>query len=289
MSKLIFETALRDIAKTNQGNGTRDNQERYTPNFHSISRGISAAEDNISKTRARLLKEAQSDPALKLLLYRTTTENKKVLRQWSEMLFRLSMAQFVILKQLSKEKRVTPEMLEVQFPEARPTTIRHVLKAVSYAVSDNDEESNKILKQLIEEPVRYQRLNRWLVTKNHYIDTMLRGLLTCHLTIAAPAYRQENKDRWYVVHNQEAQYGIYKEKADRTGLITSTLEYMDTDIRDLNPADIKTIMDELTILSPRESMVWFINEIFDCLMADFDWDKTVYFAQFVYKTLCHIH
>ena len=67
------------------------------------------------------------------------------------------------------------------------------------------------------------------------------------------------------------------------------IKYMDTDIRDLNPADIKTIMDELTILSPRESMVWFINEIFDCLMADFDWDKTVYFAQFVYKTLCHIH
>jgi hypothetical protein len=288
MSKVIFEKALRDITKTNQGNGSTEDQERYTPNFHSISRGISAAEDNISKTRARLLKEAQADPALKLLLYRTTTENKKVLRQWSEMLFRLSMAQFVILKQLSKEKRVTPEMLEVQFPEARLSSIRHVLKAVSFVVSDALTESNKILKQLIEEPIRYERLNRWLVTKNHYIDIMLRGFLTCHLTISAPAYRQENKDRWYAVHNKEGSYGIYKEKADRTGLVTSTLEYLDTDLSDLNPTQIKAIMDELTILSPRESMVWFINELFDCLMADFDWDKTVYFAQFVYKTLCHI-
>ena len=288
MSKLIFETALRDIAKTNQGNGSRAVQERYTPNFHSISRGISAAEDNISKTRARLLKEAQSDPALKLLLYRTTTENKKVLRQWSEMLFRLSMAQFVILKQLSKEKRVTPEMLEVQFPEARPSTIRHVLRAVSYVVSEALSESNKVLKQLIEEPIRYERLNRWLVTKNSYIDIMLRGFLTCHLTICAPAYRQENKDRWYVVHDANGYYGIYKEKADRTGLVTSTLEYLDADISDLNPVQTKAIMDQHTILSPRESIVWFINELFDCLMADFDWDKTVYFAQFVYKTLCRI-
>ncbi len=288
MSKLIFEKALRDIAKTNQGGGTRASREKYTPNFHSISRGISAAEDNITKTRARLLREAESDPALKLLLYRTTTENKKVLRQWSEMLFRLSMAQYVILKQLSKEKRVTPEMLEVQFPEARPSTIRHVLKAVSYGISQNLTESNKVLKQLIEEPVRYERLNRWLVTKQHYIDIMLRGFLTCHLTISAPAYRQENKDRWYVVRDNNEYYGIYKEKADRTNQVTSSLEYLDVDIRDLTPKQTKAIMDQLTILSPRESMVWFINELFDCLMADFDWDKTVYFAQFVYKTLCRI-
>ena len=288
MSKLIFEQALKDITKTNQGSGTRAIRERYTPNFHSISRGISAAEDNIAKTRARLLREAASDPALKLLLYRTTTENKKVLRQWSEMLFRLSMAQYVILKQLSKEKRVTPDMLEVQFPEARPSTIRHVLKAVSYGISKDLSESNKVLKQLIEEPVRYERLNRWLVTKQNYIDIMLRGFLTCHLTISAPAYRMENKDRWYVVRNEEGQYGIYKEKADRTNQITSSVEYLGLDITDLKPKQTKAIMDQLTILSPRESMVWFINELFDCLMADFDWDKTVYFAQFVYKTLCRI-
>ena len=288
MSKLIFEQALKDIAKTNQGSGSRSTRERYTPNFHSISRGISAAEDNITKTRARLLREAQSDPALKLLLYRTTTENKKVLRQWSEMLFRLSMAQYVILKQLSKEKRITPEMLETQFPEARPSSIKHVLKAVSYSISPNLSESNKVLKQLIEEPIRYERLNRWLVTKQHYIDIMLRGFLTCHLTISAPAYRMENKDRWYVVQNKEGYYGIYKEKADRTNQVTSSVEYLDIDISDLTPSQTKTIMDQLTILSPRESMVWFINELFDCLMADFDWDKTVYFAQFVYKTLCRI-
>ena len=288
MSKLIFEQALKDIAKTNQGSGSRSTRERYTPNFHSISRGISAAEDNITKTRARLLREAQSDPALKLLLYRTTTENKKVLRQWSEMLFRLSMAQYVILKQLSKEKRITPEMLEIQFPEARPSSIKHVLKAVSYSISPNLSESNKVLKQLIEEPIRYERLNRWLVTKQHYIDIMLRGFLTCHLTISAPAYRMENKDRWYVVRNKEGYYGIYKEKADRTNQVTSSVEYLDIDISDLTPSQTKTIMDQLTILSPRESMVWFINELFDCLMADFDWDKTVYFAQFVYKTLCRI-
>lgn len=288
MSKLIFEKALRDITKTNQGGGSRSEREMYTPNFHSISRGISAAEDNIAKTRARLLREAQADPALKLLLYRTTTENKKVLRQWSEMLFRLSMAQYVILKQLSKEKRITPEMLEVQFPEARPSTIRHVLKAVSYSISPDLSESNKVLRQLIEEPIRYERLNRWLVTKQHYIDIMLRGFLTCHLTISAPSYRMENKDRWYVVRNKEGHYGIYKEKADRTNQVTSSVEYLDIDIRDLSPKQTKAIMDQLTILSPRASMVWFINELFDCLMADFDWDKTVYFAQFVYKTLCRI-
>ena len=288
MSKVIFENALRDIAKTNQGNGNIATQKKYTPNFHSISKGISAAEDNIAKTRARLLREASQDPALKLLLYRTTTENKKVLRQWSEMLFRLSMAQFVILKQLSKEKRVTPQMLEVRFPEARPSTIKHVLKAVSYVVTKDLIESNKILKQLIEEPIRYERLNRWLVTKQNYIDIMLRGFLTCHLTISAPAYRMENKDRWYVVRNEEGYYGIYKEKADRTNMVTSSIEYLGIDITHLNPKETKAIMDQLTILSPRESMVWFINELFDCLMADFDWDKTVYFAQFVYKTLCRI-
>lgn len=288
MSKVIFENALRDIAKTNQGDGNITIQKKYTPNFHSISKGISAAEDNIAKTRSRLLREASQDPALKLLLYRTTTENKKVLRQWSEMLFRLSMAQFVILKQLSKEKRVTPQMLEAQFPEARPSTIKHVLKAVAYVVSKDLIESNKILKQLIEEPIRYERLNRWLVTKQNYIDIMLRGFLTCHLTISAPAYRQENKDRWYVVMDKQGHYGIYKEKADRTNAVMSSIEHLGIDIRDLKPNQTKSIMDELTILSPRESMVWFINELFDCLMTDFDWDKTVYFAQFVYKTLCHI-
>ena len=117
---------------------------------------------------------------------------------------------------------------------------------------------------------------------------MLRGFLTCHLTISAPAYRLENKDRWYVVIDKEGHYGIYKEKASRTNAIRSVVEYLDVDIRDLNPKQTKAIMDQLTILSPRESMVWFINELFDCLMADFNWDKTVYFAQFVYKTLCRL-
>lgn len=287
MSKNIFETALRDIGNTNKGKSTTIIKDKYTPNFHSISRGITAAEESISKTRARLLREAEHDPALKLLLYRTTTESKKVLRQWSEMLFRLSMAQFVILNQLNG-KRVNADIVEAQFPEARESTIKHVLKAVSFVVSESLFENNKILIQLIEEPIRYERLNSWLVTKQRYIDIMLRGFLTCHLTISAPAYRMENKERWYVVIDPEGNHGIYKEKSDRTGGVTTSIEYLDTNIEGLSQAQIKLVMDNLSILSPRQSMVWFINELFDCLMADFDWDKTVYFAQFIYKTLCRI-
>ena len=163
----------------------------------------------------------------------------------------------------------------------------HIIKAIQIMNSPNAIPTKRIIEILSLDPIRYERLNTWKMTKLEYVDTMLKGFLNCHLVISCSAYRQRMKEKVYVIIDQNDKYGIYREKIDKTNNVLSTIEHLGI-IMPSNPAEIKKIMDKMKILGPRESMIWFINELMDTLMYDFDWQETAKYAVFVYNTLCRI-
>lgn len=261
-------------------------QKSFTPNLHDISLGVTAAAETIEKTKMQLLKEAEHNPALKLLLYRTDNRGIKILRKWSELLFRLSIAQRIIQMCLAG-KTITQDYIETEYPNISTSTLKHILNAVKLSTSAYEISMKDILNQLTSTPERYKRLNTWKLTRTSYIEIMIRGFLNCHLVLSSPAYRLRKQKKIFVVKDEEDNYGIYTEITSIQGNVINRLEYLDETLT-LDKNKNKQIMDKLTIYGPRESMLWFINETMDTLMFDFDWEDCTRYAEFVYNTLCRI-
>jgi len=258
-------------------------------NCDDLGRCITAAADNITATREKLLSLAESDPALKFALYSVDTKGIRKVRKWSEMLYRLSIAQKILFKIL-KGEHIIFEDIEAMFPDARTKTLQHVVKAMAYATSDQVLERKLIVQQLVEDPERYPRLlGEWgHDTRNEYVRKMLEGFLNCHLVLSSPQFRQRMNKKIFIIETTDGEIGIYTEITDSNDNTTSSIEYLDVDLSTMSKKEIGVYMNTVNIYSPRQSMKWFINELFETLMFDFAWQDTVRYAQFVYNTLCRI-
>jgi hypothetical protein len=258
-------------------------------NCDDLGRCISAAAENITATREKLLTMAEGDPALKFALYSVDARGVRKVRKWSEMLYRLSIAQKILFKIL-KGEHIIFEDIEVMFPDARTKTLQHVVKAMAYATSDQVLERKLIVQQLVADPERYPRLlGEWgRETRNEYVKKMLAGFLNCHLVLASPQFRQRMNKKIFIIETVDGDKGIYTEITDSNGNTTSNVEYLDVDLSGMTSKEIGVYMNTVNIYSPRQSMKWFINELFETLMFDFAWQDTVKYAQFVYNTLCRL-
>ena len=92
----------------------------------------------------------------------------------------------------------------------------------------------------------------------------------------------------FIIETVDGEKGIYTEITDSNGKTTSSIEYLDVDLSNMTKKDIGVYMSTVNIYSQRQSMKWFINELFETLMFDFAWQDTVKYAQFVYNTLCRL-
>lgn len=258
-------------------------------NCEDLGRCITAAADSITATREKLLTLAENDPALKFALYSVDTNGTRKIRKWSEMLYRLSIAQKILFK-LLKGEHIIFEDVEAMFPDARTKTLQHVIKAMAYATSDQILERKLIVQQLVEDPERYPRmLGTWgRETRNEYVKKMVAGFLNCHLVLSSAQFRQRMNKKIFIIENDAGDNGIYTEITDSNGYTTSNVEYLDVDLSSSSQREIGVYMNSVKIYSPRESMKWFIKELFETLMFDFAWQDTVRYAQFVYNTLCRL-
>ena len=279
-----FKNKLKKIKLANNSYGYID--PTWKPSFHELEKGVNEAAESIEKTKANLLYSSQNNPALRLLLYETDSTNTKILRKWSELLFRLSIAQQIIQKCIQGQK-INISYIKETYSNIPEYVIMHIIKAIQIMNSPNAIPTKRIIEILSLDPIRYERLDTWKMTKIEYIDTMLKGFLNCHLVISCSAYRQRMKEKVYVIIDQNDKYGIYRENIDKTGNIKNTIEHLGISMP-TKPSEIKKIMDKMKILGPRQSMIWFINELMDTLMYDFDWQETAKYAVFVYNTLCRI-
>ena len=294
MSEKIFKDKLFKIGLANNPpkdpplppNTQLSINKSFTSNLHDISIGVTAAAESIEKTKVQLLAEAQHNPALKLLLYRTDNNGVKILRKWSEMLFRLSIAQHLIQMCLAG-KTITEHYIQNIFPEINRRTLKHILNAVKISTSPYEIDMKDVLHQLVAEPERYERLNKWETSRAEYIEIMIRGFLNCHLVLSSPAYRLRKQKKIFVVEDKENNFGIYTEQEFDDGRIINKLNYLNQTLS-LDTKHNKKVMDKLKIYGPRESMLWFINETMNTLMFDFDWEDCTRYAVFVYNTLCRI-
>ena len=258
-------------------------------NCDDLGRCITAAANSITATREKLLSAAEDDPALKFALFSVDKNGIRKIRKWSEMLYRLSIAQKILFKIL-KGEHIIFEDIEAEFPDARTKTLQHVVKAMAYATSDQVLERKLIVQQLVADPERYPRLlgNWGYETRNEYVKKMLAGFLNCHLVLSSPQFRQRVNKKIFIIETTDGEKGIYTEITDSNGKTTSSIEYLDVDLTGMKPKEIGQFMNTVNIYSPRESMKWFINELFETLMFDFSWQDTVKYAQFVYNTLCRL-
>ena len=96
-----FKNKLKKIKLANNSYGYID--PTWKPSFHELEKGVNEAAESIEKTKANLLYSSQNNPALRLLLYETDSTNTKILRKWSELLFRLSIAQQIIQKCIQEQ------------------------------------------------------------------------------------------------------------------------------------------------------------------------------------------
>jgi len=287
----IFATKLKKIQEDNSLHYPQQPLPtgNEVSNCDDLGRCITAAASSITATREKLLSLAEGDPALKFALYSVDTRGNRKVRKWSEMLYRLSIAQKILFKIL-KGEHIIFEDIEAMFPDAQTKTLQHVVKAMAYATSDQVLERKLIVQQLVEDPERYPRLlGEWgRETRNEYVKKMLGGFLNCHLVLASPQFRQRMNKKIFIIETINGDMGIYTEITDSNGVTRSSIEYLDVDLANMSTKEIGEYMNTVNIYSPRQSMKWFINELFETLMFDFAWQDTVKYAQFVYNTLCRI-
>lgn len=286
-----FATKLQQIRESNNYHYPDLNNHSNTnvSSCEDLGRCISVAASSIVATREKLLSIAEDDPAVKFALYSLDENDTRKLRKWSEMLFRISIAQKILFRMLKGEQIIFEDIQEM-FPDVRVETLKHVVKAMVYATSQQILERKFIVQQLVEEPERYKRIfGTWTgQTRNEYVKKMCEGFLNCHLVLASPQFRQRMNKKMFIIENQEGEKGIYIENTDNVGNVTSKIEFLDVDLTNKTPKEIAEYMNTVKIYSPRQSMKWFIEELFDTLMFDFSWQDTVKYAQFVYNTLCRI-
>jgi hypothetical protein len=280
-----FATNFKNIG--NKSSAHMKMMEHRSDKFEDLIKGVSAATDSIERTKQRLLRQASDDPALHLILYKADSNNNKTLRKWADMLQRLSIAQHIILTKL-RGKVLSEEEIYELYPKIPKITISHVIEALKLALSDEVVYSREIIEQLQTDPERYQRLEKWTMTIVEYLKMCMKGFLNCHLTLSSNAFRIRNQMKMFIVQDVNGNYGLYTESEGGVNGITNELKYLDVDLENKTRVEIKEILDKLTILGPRESMYWFINEGMDCLMFSFEWKECINYAHWVYNTLCRI-
>lgn len=233
------------------------NNSRYTSHLDFLGPSLVSASDTIKKTKKALLKEAESDPSIKLLLY---TDEKKTLPWWANVLHRLAIAQEFIEQEV-KHDMLTLEYAKNMFPLESEKTLRHILTAIYYTVQRNIDESSEekyeIVKVLTSNPEQYQRIKDWDLSRRDYIFKCMAGFLNCYAFV----YRENPKEDIRVAVLED-KFGYFKTNDKLLGMQTYS-----------------------HLLSPRRSMNWFAQEVANVLMYSFEWEQAIKWAQFVYKTL----
>lgn len=232
----------------------------YESHLDFLGPSLVSAADTIEKTRDMLIKEAEQDPSIHLLLY---NDQKKTLPWWSNVLHRLAIAQTLIEYDV-KRSSIDIELAKDLFPLENEKTLRHVLTAILYSVqqqrNNSSEEKFEILKALTASPEGYERIKRWKLNKKIYIYKCIAGFLNCFMHV----YRERPKEDIRVAVKGDL-YGLFKTNEDLIGL--NDYDYL---------------------LSPRKSMKWFAQEVAHVLLFDFEWEQAVQWASYVYKTLTNI-
>lgn len=226
--------------------------------------GLLSAAETIQKTRNRMLKEAEKDVSLHLLLY-TTANNKKLLPWWSDVLHRIAIAQHLIEYSV-KKNNITLKYAKNVFPNESEQTLKHILTAVFYNVKRKSkieqEEKSKIVHSLLAQPETYERLNTWNLNKKIYIYKCIAGFLNAFMHTTNNV---TTDIKILVAVNDEEQYGYFKTGEPLIGMVN---------------------YDKL--LSTRESMNWFAQEVAHVFMFDFEWEQAIQWASYVYKTLTYM-
>lgn len=249
-----FELDLRKLAKN----------ETFDSHLDFLGPGLISAAETIEKTRIRMLKEAEKDPSLHLLLY-ATSGSKKLLPWWSDVLHRIAIAQFIIEKNL-KNKNTSFKYIKDMFPNESEKTLKHILTAIKYTivqdVDQEQEEKKAIISALMADPDTYERLKLWKVNKREYIYKCIAGFINTNMFISNQA-RPSVDIR---VAKKGDIYGYYK-----TGETVLGLESEHAVI----------------LLSPRDSLRWFAQEVATVMMFDFEWEQAIQWGSYVYKTLTY--
>ena len=258
-----FERDLKNLIAKN---------ESYRSYLDILGPELSSAAETIEKTKLRLLKEADTNPGLHLLLYAVdgskdnlpSWTNQKMLPWWSNVLHRLAIAQQIIDANVKKEN-LTFEQVKDMFPREDETTLKHILTALLYSVTidkNNElEEKYEIIKALTTEPEKYERIKQWGLEKRTYIYKCIAGFINCTMSIQK---RNATPKSYIRVAVEGDLYGYFKTGEDLIGL---------------NSYD--------RLLSERESMKWFAQEVANALMFDFEWDQAIQWSTYVYKTLTY--
>lgn len=230
---------------------------KYTSHLDFLGPSIVSAAETIEKTKRALLKEARSDPSIRLLLY---TDEEQILPWWSNVLHRLAIAQHFIGQEI-KGKEITLQYAKSSFPLESESTLRQILTAIYYSVprvrGQSSEEKYEILKGITFNPERYERINTWNISKREYIYKCMAGFLNCYTFV----YREKPSEDIRVAQLGKS-YGYFKTNDDLIGIVA--YEHL---------------------LSPRRSMKWFAEEVAHVLMYDFEWEQAIQWARYVYKTL----
>lgn len=240
------------------------NDEEFSSHLDFLGPGLISASESIQKTRNRMLKEAEKDPSLHLLLYQTSG-TKKLLPWWSDVLHRIAIAQSIIEMNL-KKKNINFAYIQEMFPNESEKILKHILTAIKYTIVHDEnveqEEKKAILSALMADPERYERLKLWKLHKRQYIYKCIAGFLNANMAIS----NQAKPSVEIRVAEKNGLYGYYK-----TGETVLGLE------------DVHAVI----LLSARDSMRWFAQEVAHVLMFDFEWEQAIQWASYVYKTLTY--
>jgi hypothetical protein len=235
--------------------------KKFTSHLNFLGPGLTSAAETIEKTKNRILKEAESDPSLHLLLYKNFG-TQKILPWWSEVLHRIAISQIIIEKNV-KEKNLTFENVQDLFPNEKDKTLKHILTAIQYNVVNEEEnkqeEKRKIIQELLADPETYERFDQWNMEKREYVYKCIAGFINGNLQVG----NRMKPDIVILVAKKEEQFGYYK-----SGLLIGLDDYD-------------------TLMTPRDSMIWFAQEVANVLMFDFEWEQAMKWASYVYKTLTY--
>tara|TARA_B100001248_G_C27399488_1_gene468844 strand:- start:10574 stop:11365 length:792 start_codon:yes stop_codon:yes gene_type:complete len=249
-----FELDLKKLAK----------DETFESHLDFLGPGLISAAETIQKTRNRMLKEAEKDPSLHLLLYKTSG-SKKLLPWWSDVLHRIAIAQSIIEMNL-KKKNTKLKVVQEMFPNETEKTLKHILTAIKYTIVQNEEneqeEKRAILSALMADPDTYERLKQWKLQKRQYIYKCIAGFLNANMAVS----NQATPDVEIRVAKKGDLYGYFKSGETVLGLENDNA---------------------VILLSARDSMCWFAQEVARVLMFDFEWEQAIQWGSYVYKTLTY--
>ena len=266
-NKKLFAQELDDVLINNSDKrSTIPLDDSSTSQLVEIIPHLAEARNTIESTRDSLLKAAENDPSLHLLLYTTNDESRAFLPWWSQVLHRIDIAQHLLRIKASGT-------LNVEGYELYPNE-RNAVDSVVRAISGKSK--NAILTELTKDPESYERVLLWMSEgeermgegvyekkEKDYIMKCAEGFAICFGRING--YRAGD-DFMNIVWSDNA-FGMIEKRGNETIKM---------------PADV-----EGKKLSDRQSMNWFAKEVGNVYMFRFQWENAIGWAKFVYKILTH--